>query len=266
MSFDHRRPAPLDGASGPPARAPSHAERCRTLASQARWATLSTIARDPVGFPYGSLVTIAVDDAGRPLLLLSELAEHTSNLLARPEASILMTEPLGGHNEPLALGRVTLLGACVRVTDGERAGVRDAFLKHQPTAAYYVDFADFGFYRLQPMALRYVGGFGRMSWVTAEDYGTAEPDPLASAAVEILKHMNDDHADAVLAYVRGLAGVEDAAGATMTAVDRYGFDMAAATPKGPRAVRLAFDGPVSKPDDVRRVLVAMAKRARAAPR
>jgi putative heme iron utilization protein len=266
MSFDHRRPAPLDGASGPPARAPSHAERCRTLASQARSATLSTIARDPVGFPYGSLVTVAVDDAGRPLLLLSELAEHTSNLLARPEASILLTEPLGGHNEPLALGRVTLLGACARVTDAERAGVRDAFLKQQPTAAYYVDFADFGFYRLEPVALRYVGGFGRMSWVTAEDYRTAEPDPLAPAAVEILKHMNDDHADAVLAYARGLAGVEDAAGATMTAIDRYGFDMAAATPRGPRAVRLAFDGPVSKPDDVRRVLVAMAKRARAAPR
>ena len=76
MSFDHRRPAPL-GPSGPTARAPSHAERCRTLASQATSATLSTIARDPVGFPYGSLVTVAVDDAGRPLLLLSELAEHT---------------------------------------------------------------------------------------------------------------------------------------------------------------------------------------------
>jgi putative heme iron utilization protein len=80
----------------------------------------------------------------------------------------------------------------------------------------------------------------------------------------ILKHMNGDHADAVLAYARALAGVADAASATMTAVDRYGFEIAAVTPNGPRAARLAFDVAVATPEDVRRSMVAMAKRARAA--
>jgi putative heme iron utilization protein len=207
MSFDHRRPAPRDGDSGPAVRAPSHAERCRTLALQATSATLSTIAREPRGFPYGSLVTVAVDDVGRPLLLLSELAEHTGNLQTHPEASVLLTEPLGGHDQPLALGRVTILGPCAKVAAAERAGVREAFLRHQPSATYYVDFDDFDFYRVEPTALRYVGGFGRMSWVSTEDYRSAEPDPLAAAASGILKHMNDDHADAVLAYARVLAVV-----------------------------------------------------------
>jgi heme oxygenase (biliverdin-IX-beta and delta-forming) len=246
-------------------RAPSHAERCRTLASQATSATLSTIARDPRGFPYGSLVTVAVDDVGRPLLLLSELAEHTGNLQARAEASVLLTEPLGGHDQPLALGRVTILGPCVKVASAECAGVREAFLRQRPSAAYYVDFDDVGFYRVEPTALRYVGGFGRMSWVSAEDYRAAGPDPLATTAVGILKHMNDDHAEALLAFARALAGVADAARATMTAVDRYGFEIAAMTPNGPRAARLAFDVAVSTPDDVRRSMVEMAKRARAAP-
>jgi putative heme iron utilization protein len=264
MPSDHRRPTPPEEESGPPARAPSHAERCRTLASQATSATLSTLAREPQGFPYGSLVTVAVDALGRPLLLLSELAEHTGNLHAHEEASVLLTEPLGGHDQPLALGRVTLLGRCTKVIAAERASVREVFLKQQPSAAYYVEFKDFAFYRLEPSALRYVGGFGRMSWVTAEDYRDAEPDPLAAAAAGILKHMNDDHADAVLAYARALAGIADATGATMTAVDRYGFELAVSTPKGPRATRLEFDAEVAAADDVRRVMVAMVKRARAA--
>ncbi len=264
MSFDHRRPAPRERDPAPSARAPSHAERCRTLASQATSATLSTIARDPQGFPYGSLVSVAIDRLGRPLLLLSELAEHTGNLQSQEAASVLLTEPLGGHDQPLALGRVTVLGKCSKVPAEEVAAAREEFLRQQPSAAYYVDFKDFAFYRLEPTALRYVGGFGRMSWVTAEEYRAAEPDPLASAAAGILRHMNDDHASAVLAYARALAGVANASAATMTAVDRYGFEIAAVTPEGPRAARLEFDSPVATADDVRLVLVAMVKRARAA--
>ena len=261
MVDQHQRPAARDRRSDA-ARAPTHAERCRTLVLRAGSAALSTLARDPEGFPYGSLVTVAIDGAGRPLLLLSKLAEHTENLLARPEASILITEPMGSHAQPLALGRVTILGRCTVVAKDESTAVRETFLAQQPSASYYVDFADFAFYRIEPLALRYVGGFGRMSWVTAEDYRLAEPDPLAGAASGILAHMNDDHADAVLAYAKSLAGIADATSSTMTAVDRYGFELAAATPGGPRAFRLAFDAPVATSDEVRGAMVALVKRAR----
>jgi putative heme iron utilization protein len=246
------------------ARAPTHAERCRTLVSGARSATLCTIAREPAGYPYGSLVTVAWDREGRALMLLSRLAEHTQNLDDRAEASMLVTEPPGRHEEVLALGRVTLLGRCEKVPAAEVAEVRAAYLAAQPRAAYYVDFDDFAFYRLAPTALRYVGGFGRMSWVGAEEYARAEPDPLAGAAADILAHMNDDHGDALLAYAKGLLGVSEASAVTMTAVDRYGFDMAIATPKGPKAARLAFDAPLATTDEVRVAMVALVKRARAA--
>jgi putative heme iron utilization protein len=258
----HQRPASRDEDAAAAVPAPSHAERCRTLVMLARSAMLSTVAREPEGFPYGSLVTVAADDRGRPLLLISTLAEHTKNLLGRSEASILVTEPLDAHDQPLAVGRVTILGRCEKVSDGERATVREAFLAQQPGSAYYVDFADFAFFRLEPSSLRYVGGFGRMSWVSADDYRAAEPDPLASASKGILTHMNDDHAEAVLAYATKLAGVADATSATMTAVDRYGFELALVTPGGPRATRIAFDEPVATGDEVRRAMVALVKRAR----
>jgi len=263
MANDHQRPASKDERATLQVRAPSHAERTRTLVKEARAATLSTIARDPAGFPYGSLVTIAFDEQGRPLLLLSTLAEHTGNLLAQSEASVLVTEPLGSHDQPLALGRVTILGPCRAVIDEEKAAVRKGFLEQQPSASYYVDFNDFAFYRLEPTALRYVGGFGRMSWVTADDYRAAEADPLASSSAGILKHMNEDHADACLVYATSLLGVADATAATMTAVDRYGFELAVKTPAGPRALRWAFDEPVATSEKVHHAMVALVRRARA---
>jgi putative heme iron utilization protein len=262
VADEHQRPASRESQADQAARAPTHAERCRTLVLLARSATLSTLARDPAGFPYGSLVTVAIDAVGRPLMLLSTLAEHTGNLLARRETSILISEPLGTHAEALALGRVTILGTTTAVPEEERASVREVFLAAQPSASYYVDFKDFAFYRLEPTALRYVGGFGRMSWVTPEDYRVAEPDPLASASAGILAHMNEDHGDAVLAYARVLAGVTEAASATMTAVDRYGFELAVKTPERSRAVRLAFDEPVATSDEVRRAMIELVKRAR----
>jgi putative heme iron utilization protein len=149
----------------------SHAESCRALVTQARWATLATIARDPAGFPFGSLVAIAADAQGSPLLLLSKLAEHRQNLDVRSEASLLIAEAHGPDEDPLARGRVTLLGHCQR--DADAFGARAVFLATHPGASSYVDFADFAFYRLAVEAIRYVGGFGRMSWVDLEAYRAA---------------------------------------------------------------------------------------------
>jgi len=264
MPNEHQRPASREDRELAAIPAPTHAERCRTLVATARAATLCTLARDPEGYPYGSLVTVAIDSFGRPLFLLSTLAEHTGNLVARSEASVLLTEPLDAHDQPLAVGRVTILGQCAQVPADEHVTVRERFLAHQPAAAYYVDFSDFAFYRLEPAALRYVGGFGRMSWVSSEDYRAAEPDPLTSSARGILAHMNGDHADALLAYARVLATSPDAESATMTSVDRYGFELAVKTSAGPRATRLAFPAPVATSDDVRAAMIAMAALARRA--
>lgn len=248
-------------APGPTERAPSHAERARTLAQRARWGTLSTIARDPAGFPYGSLLATAVDAEGRPLLLISRLAEHTKNLEARPEASILLVDAPDPAASPLAQGRVTLLGLCRPVPAEDTAECRRIYLAAHPDAARYEGFGDFSYYRLEPTSLRYIAGFGRMSWIDAEAYRRAAPDPLAEAAAPILGHMNDDHADAVLAYARALAGIADATSARMTGVDRYGFELLAETPAGARPARVTFEAEVTTRDEARKALVALAQRA-----
>ena len=66
--------------------------------------------------------------------------------------------------------------------------------------------------------------------------------------------MNGDHGDALLAYAKGLLLVPEASAVTMTAVDRYGFDLAIDTPKGPKAARLAFDQRLAATDEVRKAI------------
>ena len=237
---------------------PTHAERARTLVAQISTGTLCTLALEPEGYPYGSFVTVAFDD-GNPVFLISGLAEHTKNLERDHRASLLVAE--SGSEDPLANGRVTMLGPCARV-EGDGGSARAAFLAAHPNAAYYADGRDFAFWKLGVNAIRYIGGYGRMSWIGQADWQAAEPDPLAPSAADTIAHMNADHADAVVLYCKAFSKATDITSAKMTGVDRYGFDMSAKTPVGPRPVRVAFAKPVSTPDEVRAALVAMVKDAR----
>jgi putative heme iron utilization protein len=100
-------------------------------------------------------------------MLLSELAEHTKNLLARPEASLLVADP--GAKDPLAAPRMTLLGHVAQVPDADRDDATRAFLATHPSAAAYASFKDFRLYRVELVAVRYVLGFGRMAWIDPAD-------------------------------------------------------------------------------------------------
>jgi putative heme iron utilization protein len=203
-------------------------------------------------------VTVAFD-GGHPIFLISGLAEHTKNLERDPRASLLVAE--GGAEDPLANGRVTMLGPCTRV-EGDGGSARAAFLAAHPNSAYYADFRDFAFWKLRVNAIRYIGGYGRMSWVSQVDWHAAEPDPLTPSAAGTIAHMNADHGDAMVLYCKAFSKASDIISAKMTGVDRYGFDLSARTPEGARPVRVAFAKPVSTPEEVRAALVAMVKEAR----
>ena len=261
MSQDaHARPAgdasePLYDVDIP---TPTHAERARTLVAQISTGTLCTLAIEPAGYPYGSFVTVAFDN-GNPIFLISALAEHTKNLEQDPRASLLVAE--SGSADPLANGRVTMLGLCTRV-EGEGRSARTAFLAAHPNSAYYAGFRDFAFWKLDVVSVRYIGGYGRMSWISNAEWQTAEPDPLGRSAASIIVHMNADHADAMVLCCKAFSKATEITVASMTGIDRYGFEMSATTKDGPRPVRLAFATPVSTPEDARAALISMLRDAR----
>ena len=264
MSNDaHARPAdqveePLYDLSVP---TPTHGERARTLVDGIGTGTLCTIAREQAGFPYGSFVTFAMSGAD-PVFFISTMAEHTKNLLGDPRSSLLVAE--GGEIDPLANGRVTLLGHARRLGKGdERDAAREAYLQAHPNAQYYIDFSDFAFWKIDVESIRYIGGYGRMSWVEIDDWRDSRPDPIAEHARGIIDHMNADHAVALVEFCRAFSRATDTSEASMVGVDRYGFEMSAVTERGPRPVRLAFDQPISTSEDARREMVTLVKRARA---
>jgi len=239
---------------------PSQAERARTLLEANGVGTLCTIANEPAGYPFGSLVAFAALD-GTPVLLLSELAEHTRNLHANPRASLLIAEAPAGA--PLAGARVTLLGRCSPLAASEQQRARSAYLARHPSARAYAALNDFKLYQLEVETARVVAGFGRMAWLSAAEWQGARPDPIAPTAAEIIDHMNQDHADVLPLYCLAFGNLPEPKSVRMTGIDRLGFDLSATTSSGARSLRVAFREPIADSNDARRALIALLTEARA---
>ncbi len=143
---------------------PSPASLARALVLGARTATLATLDR-LTGHPYASLVTVAADPGGVPILLLSGLALHTRNLLADRRASLLYQ---GGEAtpDPLAVSRVTLIG---HLHSSSNAASKVRFLEHCPEARLYAGFSDFAFYEFAIERAHFIGGFGRIAELQGRD-------------------------------------------------------------------------------------------------
>ena len=248
-------------ASNQPAVAePTFAERTRTLVYMGRVGSLSTLSRKQHGFPFGSVMPYGLDDRANPVFLISTMAMHTQNVQADPRSSLLVTQP-DTAGDPLGASRVTLLGNILPVPVPEVAEARKLYLARHANSKYWVDFDDFSFYRMEVVDVYYVGGFGVMGWVSATEYYSAYPDPLAESATEILQHMNTDHRDALILLAQAFAGIESQE-VVMTSVDRLGFHVRLKTQDGTRGVRIAFLREVSSPAETRKVLVEMVGQAR----
>ena len=252
--------------TAPGARAPSHAERVRTLLASRGDGVLSTAAVDHGGTPFGSIATFGVEEDGTPLLSMSTMAEHARNLAADPRGSLLVTAAGEGAGR-LAAERVTLLGR-VDLLDGDAAerGL-DVYTAAHPDA-FWARFGDFGIHALRTEAVRYVRGFGEMSWVDPADLPAAEPDPVAAAEAGIVTHMNDDHADALVEMVDAFLDVEgEVVAVEQLTCDRYGFEvrisLAPGTARSEVAFgRIGFDEPLDETGRARAAMVALTRRAR----
>jgi putative heme iron utilization protein len=239
---------------------PSHAERVRTLLSLASAATLSTQSRKHEGFPFGSLMPFTLDVAGRPIFLISNMAMHTQNLRSNPRCSLFVLQT-AADGDPLGAARATLVGNAEPVIAADIPIVRELYLARHENSRYWVDFADFHFFRLEVVDVYYVGGFGVMGWVDAGDYAIALPDPLADAAPGIIAHMNADHVDSMISLARIHTGLE-ATEAAMTSVDRLGFWLRLKTSEGMKGARVNFTRGVTTASETRTVLVEMVRAER----
>lgn len=231
--------------------AASNARHARCYLRARHHGVLSTLSRRVAGYPYGSVVPFVLDHEAQPIILISRLAEHTRNLAVDARTSLVVRDD---GDEVQAGARLTLIGNAVQI-DCDSA-LRARFLRYQPHARQLLDLGDFSFWRITPITLRYIAGFGAICWVSGSDF--APPlHTLAQVEADIVAHMNAVLAYTVRACCRGVLerGVNEA---VMLGVDCDGFDVRA------DGARLRFDFPETAPDakSVQRAVVEMGSDAR----
>lgn len=231
------------------------AEAKRLLRST-RAGTLATL--NGSGDPFASLITVATDHAGSPLILVSQLSSHTRHMDKDPRVSLLLAET--GDGDPLAHPRLTITGVAEKVGEPGRTLVRARFLARHPKASLYADFSDFSFWRIGMDQIHLNGGFARAARFPAKRLVTAvdQADDLLTAEAGAVEHMNADHADALSLYAQVIAG-KPAGAWTVTGLDPDGMDLAWED----LTARIPFPEPVTTAHDLRKVLVKLANAARA---
>jgi heme iron utilization protein len=231
----------------------------RTLLRSIRAGALATIDRN-TGHPFASLVNIATDSDGSPLILVSRLATHTANLENDGRGSVLLAAT--GKGDPLAHPRLTVLGNFTRIAHDhpDEPRLRRRFLARHPKAELYAGFSDFSLWRLAVVSAHLNGGFARAADLKAIDVLTdiSDAEDLLQAEASAVAHMNDDHPDAIRLYATKLLGAQDGPW-RLTGLDPDGFDLAC----GDAALRLQFQERATTAQKLREMVVALAKQARA---
>ena len=232
----------------------------KTLLRATRAGTLATIDRN-TGHPFASLVNVATDADGSPLILVSRLSTHTANLECDGRASLLLASSSRG--DPLAHPRLTVLGIFAPVARSAEAEprIQRRFLARHPKSELYAGFGDFSYWRLSVASAHLNAGFARAADLKGNEVTTelSGAEGLLAAEEGAVAHMNDDHADAVRLYATKLLGAEDGPW-RLTGLDPEGLDLAL----GDVTLRLPFVERVTSAEALRKTVVALAAAARSA--
>jgi len=179
-----------------------------------RYGTLSTLSKKFDGFPFGSITPYLVDHDGSLLIFISTLAEHTKNIRHDPRVSLITHDQRDPHIQ--TQGRVTLVGNARPEPAREQAGLR--YLRYFPEARMYFEMQDFSFYRISPVAIRHIGGFGKIHWADIENYIFSQAETYAEREAELLAEINLNQQEVLRDLLLQLHSIE------ATDVVAVGFD------------------------------------------
>lgn len=227
----------------------------RRLMRRARSASLATALQNQEGWPYVSLVTVACDCDGSPLLLLSGLADHTRNLAADARGSLLF-EAASGRANPQTGPRVSVLG---RMKKSDVSRHRRRFLARHPSANLYAGFGDFSIYKMVVERAHYVAGFGRAHWMDADTLlaGADAAESIAASEPRLLERMNAERGGIPTLLANRLLD-RRGDGWTVEAIDPDGCDLR----RKNAFARLDFPHAVEKLDDIEATLAVLVDNAR----
>ncbi|WP_461535576.1 HugZ family pyridoxamine 5'-phosphate oxidase [Spongorhabdus nitratireducens] len=234
----------------------------KTIAPEARGLLLSeyqgvlaTQSRVLPGYPFGSVTPYCLDQNGQPIILISSLAQHTRNIDKDPKVSLTLTE--SNVDDAQTGARLTWVGDAHKVEGDDAEAVAERYYRFFPHSKGYHKTHSFAFYRIEAVRARYIGGFGRIHWVSKDDISGENPF-FGDVEAGMVNHMNEDHQDALVKYcIQNGVEVPEGVQPLMAGIDSEGIHLLIER----RLVRIAFETPVTTPGEARQALVAMARAA-----
>jgi heme oxygenase (biliverdin-IX-beta and delta-forming) len=229
------------------------AKEARKLLLSEYQAILSTHSVDVDGYPFGSVVPYCLNQKGLPVILISAIAQHTKNILSDPKVSIIATE--GSADDLQTVGRITYIGNAIKLKEDDTESI-ERYYSYFPQSRDFHKTHDFDFYQLQAVRIRFIGGFGQIYWVEKDEFLLPNPFSLEEEK-RMIDHMNKDHLDAIKHYcdlydIQYL--VDDVP--VIAGIDSEGFNLRV----NARLHRINFDEPVTTAENIRKVLVELAKK------
>lgn len=221
----------------------------RRLLNHQSVGVLSTHSVDVAGYPFGSIAPYTLNYEGQPIMLISDIAQHTRNIKHNNRVSLTVFDQ--SADDPQAGSRLTWIGDAESITASDTK-IRDRYLRYFPSAESYFETHDFSLFCIRLRRARFIGGFGQIYWI--EPAAMLVDNPFRETERSIVEHMNQDHQQALFHYCKVLAGT-DVEAVTMTGIDREGFDMLA----DKRKLRIDFDTPISTVEQARATLVKLAR-------
>jgi putative heme iron utilization protein len=216
----------------------------RQLLSGRLRGTLATQSREHPGFPFGSLLPYSIGRDGWPLILISHLAKHTRNLEAVPQCCLTVCE--SGQGDIQTLMRLTCLAVAEPLPDIPKA-LAERHFRYFPEGFLYYSELNFHFYRLRPVRIYFVGGFGSARWIGRDRLEMRNSFSFQEEKA-VLELINDRFGKDLRRcfQAQGHPQGKDGTGVSAVGLDPQGLDLRLAD----RLLRLPFPEPFDSGDNI----------------
>lgn len=220
--------------------------------------------------PYCTFVMVAFDYDCSPIILLSDLSEHTKNINKNKTVSIMFCEeqPLSdyfpkfqkkiklnsviSYEDPMSRPRVTVIGDLEKTNHENQ---RRRFISRHPESKLYSSFADMNVYKLNIKSAHLTGGFAKVKWFEKCELTTNIIDKFPENEFQILEHMNEHHQESINLYTKKLLKVNGTW--QITGIDSEGFDLRSAH----SVIRYVFEKPIKRIQDIKMNFIKLHKKA-----
>ena len=175
------------------------------LMRNCREGVLSTVSKKYEGYPFGSFVTF-ISGADRSIIFYaSDIAQHTINLKNNSKACITLFNLSEGDKQDSA--RLSLLGDVKKIEE-DIDEISRQFIEFFPESSQYSNMHDFNFYKLNISQVRWIGGFGKIAWLSSTNWNPTKPKWLKQEN-SMVKHMNEDHQNSIVSTLNAKLGIKD---------------------------------------------------------